>query len=39
VLVALRYLPADPTDAPDTYVLGWTEINAIPECIPDANDG
>jgi RES domain-containing protein len=28
VLVALRYLPAD---APDDYVLGWTEIDADPE--------
>jgi len=25
VLVALRYLPGDPADAPDDYVLGWTE--------------
>src|SRR4029077_13457180 len=32
VLVALRYLPGDP---PDDYVLGWTEIDAIPERIPD----
>lgn len=31
VLVALRYLPGDPADAPDDYVLGWTEIDAIPE--------
>src|SRR6266568_313586 len=31
VLVALRYLPADPAEAPDDYLLGWTEIDAIPE--------
>jgi RES domain-containing protein len=37
VLVALRYLPADARDAPDDYVLGWTEIDAIPERIPDAD--
>ena len=30
VLVALRYLPK-PADAPDDYVLGWTEIDAAPE--------
>ena len=35
VLVALRYLPGDPADAPDDYVLGWTEIDAIPENVPD----
>ncbi len=37
VLVALRYLPADPRDAPDDYVLCWTEIDAIPERVPDAD--
>jgi RES domain-containing protein len=31
VLVALRYLPGDPADAPDDYVLGWTEVDAFPE--------
>jgi RES domain-containing protein len=31
VLVALRYLPADRGDAADDYVLGWTDIDAIPE--------
>ena len=36
VLVALRYLPGDPADAPDDYVLGWTEVDAIPERAPDA---
>jgi len=34
VLVALRYLPAD---APEDYVLGWTEIHAIPERVRDAD--
>lgn len=37
VLVALRYLPGDPADAPDDYVLGWTEIDAIPERVGDAD--
>jgi RES domain-containing protein len=37
VLVALRYVAADPGDAPDDYVLGWTEIDAIPERVPDAD--
>jgi quercetin dioxygenase-like cupin family protein/RES domain-containing protein len=37
VLVALRYLPGDPVDAPADYVLGWTEIDAVPERIPDAD--
>jgi RES domain-containing protein len=36
VLVALRYLPGDPVDAPADYVLGWTEIDATPERAPDA---
>ncbi len=36
VLVALRYLPGDPADAPDDYVLGWTEIDEEPERAPDA---
>jgi RES domain-containing protein len=35
VLVALRYLPADPAEAPDDYLLGWTETDAIPERISD----
>src|SRR6266581_7135696 len=37
VLVALRYLPADPAEAPDDYLLGWTEIDAIPERVPSAD--
>lgn len=36
VLVALRYLPGNPADAPADYVLGWTEIDAIPERVADA---
>jgi len=37
VLVALRYLPGNPADAPGDYVLGWTEIDAIPERAGDAD--
>jgi RES domain-containing protein len=37
VLVALRYLPGDPADAPDDFVLGWTETDAIPERVGDAD--
>jgi RES domain-containing protein len=37
VLIALRYLPADLTEAPDDYVLGWTEIDAAPERVPDSD--
>ena len=36
VLVALRYLPGDPADAPDDFVLGWTEIDAVPARAPAA---
>jgi RES domain-containing protein len=36
VLVALRYLPAGPAEAPDDLVLGWTEVDAEPERISDA---
>ena len=38
VLVALRYLPEDPAEAPDDYVLGWTEVDAVPERVPDADE-
>ena len=38
VLVALRYLPGKPADAPDDYVLGWTEIDAIPERVAAVNE-
>ncbi len=37
VLVALRYLPGSPADAPADYVLGWTEIDVAPERVPDAD--
>lgn len=36
VLVTLRYLPGDPRDASDDFVLGWTEIEATPERIDDS---
>lgn len=32
VLIALRYLPDDP---PGDHVLGWTEVDAVPERAPD----
>jgi RES domain-containing protein len=35
VLVALRYLPGGPAQAPDDYVLGWTQVAASPERVPD----
>jgi RES domain-containing protein len=38
VLVALRYLPDDPAEAPDDYVLGWTESEAVPDRVPEADD-
>lgn len=38
VLVALRYLPGDPAEAPEDYVLGWTEIYAVPERVADADE-
>ena len=38
VLVALRYLPTDPGEVPGDYVLGWTEIKAVPERVPDADE-
>jgi RES domain-containing protein len=38
VLVALRYLPGRPADAPPDYVLGWTDAEAIPERAPDTED-
>src|SRR5579862_2908354 len=37
VLVAMRYLPGDPADATDDYVLGWTDIHSAPERISDAD--
>lgn len=38
VLVALRYLPGDPAEAPQDYVLGWTEIDAVPERAQEADE-
>jgi RES domain-containing protein len=38
VLVALRYLPADPAAIPGDYVLGWTEVAATPETVPEDAD-
>jgi RES domain-containing protein len=38
VLVALRYLPGAPADAPGDFVLGWTEIDATAERVPDGDD-
>ena len=38
VLVALRYLPGNQADAPDDYVLGWTEVDSVPERVPEAGD-
>ena len=35
VLVALRYLPGARADASYEWVLGWTEVDAIPERISD----
>lgn len=37
VLVALRYLP-DLAEAPDDHLLGWTEIDAVPERLPNLAD-
>lgn len=36
VLVALRYLPEDPAEAPDDHVLGWIEVDTTPERIDDS---
>lgn len=38
VLVALRYLKSDLSDAPDDMVLGWTEIDAVPEPVLGSDD-
>ena len=35
VLVTLRYLPRDLAGIADDYVLGWTEVDAVPERAPD----
>ena len=34
VLIALRYLPRDLSGIAEDYVLGWTEIAAVPERVP-----
>ena len=38
VLVALRYLPENRAEWPDDYVLGHTDVAAVPERISDAAD-
>lgn len=38
VLVVLRYLPRDLAGVPEDYMLGWTEVDAVPERIVGAND-
>ncbi|WP_435417139.1 RES family NAD+ phosphorylase [Parerythrobacter aurantius] len=38
VLVVLRYLPRDLAGIDDDYLLGWTEIDAVPERLPFAHD-
>lgn len=38
VLIALRYQPRDLVGIPDDFVLGWTEVNAVPERIPDPDE-
>ena len=35
VLIALRYQPRDLVGVPDDFVLGWTEVDATPERVPD----
>lgn len=39
VLVALRYQPRDLQGIPDDFVLGWTEVDAVPERVPDPDEG
>jgi len=38
VLVALRYQPRDLMGIPDDFVLGWTEVDTIPERVPDPDE-
>ena len=38
VLIALRYLPADPAEHAGDYMLGWVDIDAMPERVTDAGD-
>ena len=37
VLVTLRYLPRDLQGIADDYVLGWTEVDSMPERVPNAD--
>lgn len=38
VLVALRYQPQDLAQAPGDFVLGWTEVDAVPVRVPDPDE-
>ncbi|WP_309753401.1 RES family NAD+ phosphorylase [Novosphingobium sp.] len=38
VLVALRYQPRDLVGLPDDFVLGWTEVDMVPERVPDPDE-
>ena len=38
VLVTLRYLPRDLAGIDEDYLLGWTEVDAVPERLPDVSD-
>lgn len=38
VLVALRYQPRDLAGLPGDFVLGWTEVEAVPERVPDHDE-
>lgn len=38
VLVVLRYLPRDLAGIDRDYVLGWTEVDAVPERLPFVAD-
>lgn len=38
VLVALRYQPRDLVGIPGDFVLGWTEVDTVPERVPDPDE-
>ncbi|MBB3939951.1 RES domain-containing protein [Novosphingobium fluoreni] len=38
VLITLRYLPPDLAGVAEDYVLGWTEVDAVPERMADDGD-
>jgi RES domain-containing protein len=38
VLVTLRYLPRNLVGIDQDYLLGWTEVDAVPERFPDVTD-